>query len=63
MLQTGQKLVDLIQQSLPVLSKNFEKYFPSLDAACLDWVRDSFVLNSVESAEIFVAEVDELMEI
>jgi hypothetical protein len=56
-------LVDLILQMLSVLSKNTENYFPSLYAACLDWVRDPFVLSSFESSELFVAEEDELMKI
>jgi hypothetical protein len=36
----GKNLVDLIIQSLPLLSKNAEKYFPSLDVCSLEWVRD-----------------------
>jgi hypothetical protein len=53
-------LVDSILQSLSLLSKNTEKYFPSLDVFSLDWVRDQFVLSTVESAQLTVAE-DELM--
>jgi hypothetical protein len=52
-------LVDLILQSLSLLSKISEKYFPSLDVFSLDWVRDSFVLSVFQSAELTVAE-DEL---
>jgi hypothetical protein len=35
-------------------------YFPSLDVSSLDW--DPFVLNAFESAELNVAEEDELTE-
>lgn len=49
-------LVSLILQSLSLLSKNIEKYFPSLGVSSLDWVRDPFVLNACESAVLTVAE-------
>jgi hypothetical protein len=55
-------LADLIQQSLSLLSKNTEKYFPSLDVSSLDCLRDLFVLNAFESAELTLAD-DALMEI
>jgi hypothetical protein len=54
--------VDLILQSLSLLSKNTEKYYPSLHVSSLDWVRDLLVLGAFESADLTVAE-DELMEI
>jgi hypothetical protein len=62
-LQTGQNLADLILQILSLLSKNIEKHLQSLDASFLDWVRDPFVLSAFKSAELTVAEEDELMEI
>jgi hypothetical protein len=46
-----------------VLSKNIGKYFLSLDASSSDLARDPFVLSSFESAELTVAEEDELIEI
>jgi hypothetical protein len=55
-------LVDLILQSLSLLSKNTEKYFLSLDVSFLGWVREPFVISAFESAELTVAE-DELTEI
>jgi hypothetical protein len=56
-------LVDLTLQSLLLLGKNNENYFPSLDvSSSLDFVRDLFVLSAFESAELIVAE-DELTEI
>jgi hypothetical protein len=58
-----EKYLDLILQSLSLLSKNTEKYFPSLDVSSLDWVRDPLVLSMFESAELTAAEEDELMEI
>jgi hypothetical protein len=54
------KNLDLILQSL---SKNIEKYFLSLDASSLDWVRHPVVLSAFESAELTAAEYDELAEI
>jgi hypothetical protein len=56
-------LVALILQSLSLPSKNIEKYIPSLDVSSLDRVRDPFVLNAFETAELTVAEEDELTEI
>jgi hypothetical protein len=57
-------IVDSILLSLSVLNKEIEKYSPSLDVlVSLDWVRDSFVLSVFESAELTVAEEDELMEV
>jgi hypothetical protein len=56
-------LVDLILQSLSLLSKNTEKYLPSPYIYSMDWVRDPFVLRAFESAELTVAEEDELTEI
>ena len=56
-------LVSLILQILSLLSKNIEKYFSSLDASSLDWVRDPFVLSACESAVLIVAEEGGLTEI
>jgi hypothetical protein len=58
-----QNLVDLILQSLSLLSKNTEKYHPSLDVSSLGWVRDLSVLSAFESAELTVADDDDLTEI
>jgi hypothetical protein len=52
----GTYLVDLILQSLSVLSKNNEKYFWSLDVSSSDWVKDSFVLSAFKSAKLTVPE-------
>jgi hypothetical protein len=57
----NKNLVDLLLQSLPLLSKNTEMYFPSLNVSSLDW--EPFVLNAFESAKLNVAEKDELTEI
>jgi hypothetical protein len=57
---TLDKNLDLILQSL---SKDTEKYFPSLDASSLDWVRHPVVLRAFESAELTAADDDELGEI
>ncbi|XP_063785805.1 zinc finger BED domain-containing protein 5-like [Pseudophryne corroboree] len=56
-------LVNLILQSLLLLSNNIDKYFPSLDISSLDWVRDPFVPSAYASAALSVAEEDELAEI
>jgi hypothetical protein len=48
---------------LSLLSKNIDEYFPSLDVSSSDWVRDPFVLNAFESAELTVVEEDDLMGI
>jgi hypothetical protein len=56
-------IVNLILQSLSLLSKNTEKYFPSFEVSSLDWVRVPFVLSVLKSAELTVAEDDELTEI
>ena len=42
----GKDFVNLILQTLSLLSKNVEKYFPSLDVSSLDWVRDPFTINA-----------------
>jgi hypothetical protein len=62
-LATGQNLVDLIPQSLSLLRKNIEKDFALLDMSFLDWMREPFVLSAFESAELTVAEEDEVTEI
>jgi hypothetical protein len=56
-------IVDLILQSVSLLIKNIEKYFPSLDVSSLDWARDPFALRALDSAELTVAEEDVLTEI
>jgi hypothetical protein len=53
-------LIALILQNLSLLSKNTEKYLPSLDVSTLGWVRDASVLSAFELA---AAEEDELTEI
>jgi hypothetical protein len=58
-----ESLVDLILQSLSLLSKNNGKHFQSLYVSSLDWVRDPFVFNAFKSAVLTVAEEDGLMEI
>jgi hypothetical protein len=55
-------LVDLILNILSLLSKSTEKYFLSLDVSSFDWVKDQFVIRAFESAELSVAEEDELQE-
>lgn len=55
--------VSLILQILSLLSKNIGKYFPSLDVSSLDWVIHPFMVIVCESAELIVAEEDELMKI
>jgi hypothetical protein len=59
----NKNLVDLILQNLSLLSKNIEKYFQSLDVSSLFWARDPFVISVFESAELTLAEEDELKEI
>jgi hypothetical protein len=59
----NKNMVNLILQSLSLLSKNAEKYYPSLDVSSFDWVRDLLVLIAFELAELTVAEEDKLMEI
>jgi hypothetical protein len=44
----GKNLVAFVLQNLSLLSKNTEKYFPSLDVSSLGWVRDFFVLSEFE---------------
>jgi hypothetical protein len=58
-----QNLVDLILQSLSLLSKDTEKCFLSLDVSSLDCVKNPLVLTAYKSAELTVAEEDKLMEI
>jgi hypothetical protein len=53
-------LSNLILQSMSLLSKNTEKYFPSLGIFSLNWVRDLFVLSGFKSAELTIAEEDKL---
>jgi hypothetical protein len=55
-------LVDLFMQNLSLLRKNTTKYFPPLDVPALDWVKDLLVLRAFESAELAVAEGDELRD-
>jgi hypothetical protein len=58
----NKSLVDLILETLSLLTKNNEKYCPSSDISSLDWVRDPYVLCAFASTDLNVAE-DELMEI
>jgi hypothetical protein len=58
----NKNLVNLILQSLSLLSKSTENYFPSLYVSSLDCVRDLYVLCAFESTNLNVPE-DELMEI
>ena len=55
--------VNLILQTLLLLSKNIEKYFPLLDVSSLDWVRDLFTINACRSAKFTVSKEDELTDI
>ena len=59
----GKDFVNLILQTLSLLGKNVEKYFPSLDVSSLDWVRDPFTINACGTAKFTVSEEDELTDI
>jgi hypothetical protein len=48
----NKNLVDLVPQSLSLLRRNVEKYFPLLDVSSLDWMRDPFVLKCIQVGRI-----------
>jgi hypothetical protein len=44
-------LVDLILQNLSLLTKNIDKYLPSLDVFSADWVKDTFMLSALSQQD------------
>jgi hypothetical protein len=62
-LQTAQKSCRFNSTNFVTAEQKIENYFPPLNVPTLDWVRDPFVLQALDSEEVSVAEEDVLTEI
>lgn len=58
-----QTVLDMIVESLNLLSENIAKYFPYLDTSAFDWVRNPFIDLVEDKVDLSTKEEEELSDI